>query len=270
MPYKISSACISNIGKVRENNEDNFCFDGIIMNEKNKGVKNILTKNFSSNDNKVFAIFDGMGGHDNGERASYLASLTLKEKKDKNKIDWNDFVFNANDRICSEMIKNKKRMGSTMAGIQFCDSEVCISNLGDSRIYKLYNDKLEQISEDHTEAKMSENLRKDNTHKSRLTQYLGIREDEMIIQPFQKSIEYENIDKILICSDGITDMVSEKVIEDILINNKTVECVKQLLNEALNNGGEDNITVMVFEIKRNQKEKILKKIWHILTDRRWI
>jgi len=262
LAFKICGSCVSSIGNVRENNEDNFYFDGEFLNEKNNGTEEVISLSFSSENNKVFAIFDGMGGHDNGERASYLAAASLKEYLDSRiKVDWDIFSTIANKKICKEMLKNKKIMGTTMAAVQFCDDKVYISNLGDSRIYLLNKKKLTQISEDHTENNMRKNIVKNSSGKSRLTQYMGIREEDMIIQPFQKEIDYKNIDKILICSDGVTDMITDTEIKKVLINNEANECVSLLLKKALDNGGEDNTTLMVFDVikekvkKENRKEK---------------
>lgn len=255
MIYHISGSCVSSVGNVRDNNEDNFYFDGIYLEEDNKGTTETLTVNFSNMDNKTFAVFDGMGGQAKGERASYISASTLKNYSSTHtKIKWDKFARIVNEKVCEEMTKNKNRMGSTMAAVQFAENEVSISNLGDSRIYLLTPNSFGQISVDHNEAQLNENLITNKEGKSRLTQYFGIREDEMIIQPFVKKINYENIEKILICSDGITDMISDEEIEKILIQEiDTKESVELLLKTALKNGGEDNTTVMVFNIEKEER-----------------
>ena len=267
MIYKITGSCVSNVGNVRDNNEDNLFFDGIFLEEQNNGTDEILNTSFSNTDNKTFAIFDGMGGHAKGERASFISASTLKEYSEKHKkISWNGFAKKANEKVCRDMSKEKNRMGSTMAAVQFYEDSINISNLGDSRIYILTNNKLEQVSYDHTEANLSKNIISSNGQKSRLTQYIGIKEDEMIIQPYNKKIEYEGIEKLLICSDGITDMIDEKDIEKILNKYDANKSTKKLLDTALKNGGEDNTTVMVFEIKKEKGKNVIldllfKKIW---------
>ena len=273
MLYEISGSCVSNVGNIRENNEDNFYFDGVYLEENNTGTKKPLTIHFNNSDNKVFAIFDGMGGQAKGERASFLSASTLEEyAKDNKKIKWDKFAKIVNEKVCKEMTEKKNRMGSTMAAIQFREDYLSISNLGDSRIYLLTNSSFGQVSEDHNEAKLNENLATPKEGKSRLTQYFGIREEEMIIQPFTKKINYENVEKILICSDGITDMLSNDEIEEILVNtNDTEKCVETLLQNALEKGGEDNTTVMVFQIENNiekegQEEQEEKGFFSLLLD----
>ena len=262
MNYIINGAVISNVGKIRENNEDNFYFNNIIFNQEEMMNEPLLDE-FSNQENKIFSVFDGMGGEANGERASYLGSKTLKEMDNKNQLNWEKYVERANDKICIEM-ENHKRMGSTMAGVQFLKDKIVISNIGDSKIYLLSNNSFGQVSVDHVEKVYT-------TKKPRLTQYFGIKKEEMIIQPFIKEYHYENVEKILICSDGLSDMVKNNEIEKTLekeISSK--ECVEELLNKALNNGGEDNITIMVFTIHKKEKinktsisEKI-SNIWNIL------
>ena len=263
MSYIITGAVISNVGKIRENNEDNYYFNGKIMNQESEEMKEVLLDTFSNKDNKVFAIFDGMGGQANGERASYIGASTLKEIDNKDVLDWEKMAEMANDKICKEMT-NHKRMGSTMAGVQFLKDKIIISNLGDSKIYVLSDNSFGQVSIDHIEKSYT-------TKKPRLTQYLGIKKEEMIIQPYQKEFSYENIEKILICSDGLSDMVKNSEIEEILEKELSAKgCIEELLSKALYHGGEDNITIMLFtlneqveENKNTLKEK-LSNIWNIL------
>ncbi len=261
MEYLINGACKSVLGKVRKNNEDNFCFNLENLNEENNGSE-ILTSEFTNKENKVFGIFDGMGGEEKGERASYIASKILAEYSKEHigeEINWNEFVQLANERICEEMY-GKDRMGTTMVGIQFCKNYFNISNLGDSRIYILKDDNIEQISVDHNEARLQEKLNINTGSKARLTQYLGIKKEEMIIQPYIMQFQYENINKIMLCSDGITDMLSDEDIKEIL-NGKfnPKEIVEILIDKAMENGGIDNTTVMVFDLlKKAQNEEIMK------------
>ena len=187
MEYIIKGAGLSVIGKVRTNNEDNLYFDAKNLNEQNKGSEYIYNLKFNNSDNKVFAVFDGMGGESKGERAAYIASTALKEfvKENNSEIRWNEFIKIANKMICDEMY-GKERMGSRMVGLQFCKDYISISNVGDSRIYVLSDKNIYQVSEDHSEANLQKKLNINTNKKARLTQYLGIKEEEMIIQPFEK------------------------------------------------------------------------------------
>lgn len=262
MDYFIEGACKSVIGKVRNNNEDNFCFNLNNMEEQNNGSE-IITVKCTNEDYCTFAIFDGMGGEEKGERASYIASTILREyskEHEHEEINWNQYVQLANDRICEE-IYGKDRMGTTMAGSQFCKDYISISNIGDSRVYILKDEKLIQVSVDHNEAKLQEKFNINTNSKARLTQHLGIKKEEMIIQPYTTQIEYDEVQKLLICSDGITDMLSDKDIEEILCQSKISEnAVEALIKKAMENGGIDNTTVMVFDILKKEEEKKFENV----------
>ena len=101
--------------------------------------------------------------------------------------------------------------------IVFSENKVDICNVGDSRIYRLCKKKLVQISEDHTDAKMLAKQGAVN-RKPRLTRCIGISKEEMTIEPYLEVENIENKDRYLICSDGLTDMVSEDEICRMLQN----------------------------------------------------
>jgi protein phosphatase len=114
-------------------------------------------------------------------------------------------------------------------------------------MYLLRDSKMERISHPHTNAKLlaSQNIQR----KPGLTQFLGINPQEMLLEPYIQKISLRQGDIFLICSDGLTDMVSEQQIAKIL---QTEESVKEqclhLRDEALENGGKDNITIIVCRV----------------------
>ncbi len=258
MKYIINGACKSVIGNVRENNEDNYYFDFKTLKEDNEGNNKIKITQFENTDNVVCSVFDGMGGEAKGERASYLASSTLKQYIQENtnsKLIWEEYIETANEKICKEMLPNQ-RMGTTMAAVQFLENSINICNIGDSRIYGFKNKKLEQLSEDHTDAKIQEKLNINNTRtKARLTQHLGIRKNEMILNPYKNKYDYTKFEKILLCTDGLTDMLTDKEIEHIMSKKlDSKDIVDALVEKALEKGGTDNITVIVLEIKEEKRQ----------------
>ena len=108
---------------------------------------------------------------------------------------------------------------------------------------------LKRISVDHC-LQISEN------RKAPLTQYLGVPEDEFIIQPHISITKLRNKERFIICSDGLTDMVKESDIEKVLSCECSVsDCSNTLLNMALSNGGRDNITIIVCEIQKLRRNK---------------
>ena len=233
MKYIIKGACRSVVGNVRKNNEDNYYFNYKTLKEDNTGDNKTTIMNFENVDNVVCSVFDGMGGEVKGERASFLAASTLKEyvQENQNKeFQWNDYIKIANEKICNECFQN-------------------ICNLGDSRIYGLNNKKLKQISKDHTDAKIQEKLNVKIDHKPRLTQYLGIKNEELKLIPYINRYSYNDFQKILICTDGLTDLLTNEEIEEIMASTiQAKEIVNLLVDKALEKGGTDNITVIVLEI----------------------
>lgn len=254
-----TAACGSHIGKRRKNNEDNFYFGGRYMESDNSGTPDILTIESTDfkriiNSGGFLAVFDGMGGGDYGELASYTASRSAEKFFDRiGQVDPHDvtislqaFCDEANDSVYQTGFDlGTENMGTTLAGIYFFDNRAWICNLGDSRCYLHREGQTSQISLDHTdEAEMLENGI--TGRKPYLTQFLGVSPEEMKLEPYVKSYYILENDIFLICSDGLTDMVSLKEINRILASSRTPqEAVKELICEALENGGRDNITVIV-------------------------
>lgn len=254
MNFRIEAACASHMGLVRGNNEDNFFFDGYVMPPDNRG-QNTPLHLFGENQQDVYmAVFDGMGGGDFGEVASHTAAssfrqlLPLPRRQDVRQQlqsaaeDMNRAVWETRKQISA------RQMGTTMAAVCFRGWKAYFSNVGDSRIFVLRENHLVQVSRDHTdEAYMkAHNI---TGRKPRLTQYLGMDPLEVLVEPYVAGGIPEEGDVILICSDGLTDMVSDEQIEEILISGGTAGAsVQALINEALKNGGKDNITVIVCRI----------------------
>ena len=129
-------------------------------------------------------------------------------------------------------------------------SQVWTVNVGDSRCFLLRDGKLQQISEDQTdEAYMKEN----GIHgrKPYLTQYMGMDPEEVRVLPYADCLQLKKGDRFLICSDGVSDMVSIEFLETMLLQTQSpAKCVDTILAAALEAGGKDNITVIVLEINR--------------------
>ena len=164
---RISAACSCHIGKRRKNNEDNFFFAGRYMASCNNGLGSILEKNFPLKKDRFFAVFDGMGGGEYGEIASYMGAKATEEYLNAEEADdiagkkgyLEKMCTHVNDRIFKETLRlDAEMMGSTLAGLYFTGNQVWTVNVGDSRCFLLRDGKLRQISEDQTdEAYMKEN-----------------------------------------------------------------------------------------------------------------
>ena len=197
------------------------------------------------------AIFDGMGGENFGEVASFAAADCMQyttrklkdyfipERKFLNSLCMkiNDAVVAKQQELCTE------RMGSTMVALYFSHGYVYVCNLGDSRAYRLRDGEFLQLSVDHLEKR--EQTRK----KAPLTQHLGISPENFLIEPYIAKGELKRGDQYLLCSDGLTDMLTNLEIDGIMSSTESAEdCVKKLIDAALEKGGKDNVTAIVCRI----------------------
>ena len=243
---KIKFAARSDKGRVRKNNEDNLYCNGVTMESEAFYLSGITETPC------VFAVCDGMGGEDCGEVASLTAIKTLAEHAEKIKFGSdetvNNYINDAAKRLREIMREKNIRTGTTLALAVINKDSFTAYNLGDSRIYRFHHGRLFQVTEDHTVAQEKINLGimtpEKATHsreRNILTRCLGIYDDETDLLPdINGSFEF---DGMLICSDGLTDMLNYNEIAGIITSShEPSEIVNNLVEAALNNGGFDNIT----------------------------
>ena len=253
MLFQLSAACGCNIGRVRFNNEDNFFFDGKSLTEENAGLSGYVVKKVYLEKEILFGVFDGMGGEEFGEKASFAAAECAGKTMDRCRrfaVGPRSLLLQlcaeANRSICrkrDELLVN--RMGTTAAMLLFVPDEVYVCNLGDSRIYRLRDNELLQVSVDDTE-KLPEGV----SRKAGLTQFLGIPEDELSLEPHIVKSELKRGDIYLICSDGLTDMLTNVEICMILREHISIrQCAQHLIAGALKNGGKDNVTAIIIRVE---------------------
>ncbi|MBC1557740.1 Stp1/IreP family PP2C-type Ser/Thr phosphatase [Listeria booriae] len=238
-------------GKIRNHNEDN---GGIFENKLG---------------NPLVIVADGMGGHRAGDVASEMAVRLLSEI-------WQDvsemqtaaqievWFREAIQAVNAEIVAHAKQeatlqgMGTTLVAAIFSNSQIIVANVGDSRGYLMKNGVLEQLTEDHSlvnelvrKGEISKEAAQNHPRKNILLRALGIEgnvETDVFILPFQPK------DQLLLCSDGLSNMLTEQEIEAILTSKRTLaEKADIFISKANANGGEDNITVLLLE--RNLGEK---------------
>ena len=244
MSYFVEATCICNRGSLRCNNEDNFFFNGTIRNEINSIEETSLEMKEAKSRLSYFAVFDGMGGEANGEFASFASAKSFMEIVNRASETPEKLCQIMNSAVCAEASNRKSRyMGTTVAMLSV-DGEIAQScNVGDSRVYLFRNRKLQQLSEDHVDYRR-------NGKKGSLTQYLGIPEDEMLIEPCIISTQICSGDVFLLCSDGLSDMVGDEEICAVLRENGDMERLsRMLIGKALENGGKDNTTLILLKIR---------------------
>ena len=263
MAYQIEYAYTCHIGKIRNNNEDNFWCCGDSLEAQNQGMSHIRSGYMKQSEYPLLAVFDGMGGESCGEMAAFLAAEAcgehFKTAKDGIRNDPEEFLNeiceSMNQAICDYGRTNKiNSMGTTAALLAFAEDAVYSCNLGDSRIYKSDREKFYQISQDHV-------LGRSLFGKAPLTQYLGMEEENLQLEPSISRQEIKIGERFLLCSDGITDMLSDGEIADILCRDIPVaKSVEILVDRAQKKGGRDNITGVLCEIMeqpRNMFRRVL-------------
>ena len=252
MAFRLEAACLCNTGKVRRNNEDNFFFDGRCLPEENKGLAQALL--FSAPLQKRFfvAVFDGMGGENFGECASFTAAermcgdqKLLNGPGDPDAGLLKDLCQRLNEAVVTRARELCTRhMGTTLSSLCFSPNTVAVCSLGDSRAYRLRGGELKQISKDHVEQRQGR-----PQHKAPLTQYLGVDPEDYLLEPHLAKGALAEGDQYLLCSDGLTDMLSDAEIASVMDAADTAEhCAEQLVQAALDHGGRDNVTVIVCRI----------------------
>lgn len=253
MAYQIEYAYTCHMGRVRANNEDNFWCCGEKLSVNNQGLEEIHSGIVSEYKVPALAVFDGMGGESYGEMAAFLASEEFgryyedyKRVLKSEPLQFMEGVCKSmNQAVCGYGEDNRiNSMGTTVAMSLFTPESIYICNLGDSRVYLMDEENLSQVSTDHV-------LGGTLFGKSSLTQYLGMPEEQQMLEPSVKEMEWKEGCRYLLCSDGITDMLSNGEIAEILREKAGVkETVEHLLNQALEKGGKDNITIVLGEIQK--------------------
>ena len=206
----------------------------------------------------LFAIADGMGGAQAGEVASRLAAAALKESQadagGEHRIY--DLIQEANRRVYARSSTDPKTsgMGTTITVALVENGNVAFGHVGDSRAYLIRDGHMEQVTEDHSlvnelmkSGKLSREEAETHPQRSVITRALGTDPD---VDADTFTIEAKEGDVFLLCSDGLTDMVGEREIQELVERNrKNLDAaLKSLVKAANRGGGEDNITVVAFEI----------------------
>ena len=248
-------AC-SDVGVQRSENEDNLYFNGLIKEETAESFEHYEKINIKKGC-AVFGVFDGMGGYAKGEHAAYLTADTVKtilenDKKSESEKLLRKICVDANTKICDE-IKNDsgQKMGATLALLLFERSRYRLCNVGDSSVYMMRKGELKKISLEHTEAAAYVKIYGEAPPKDKkfpLTQHIGMSEDPERLNPYYQTDNIMEGDIFLICSDGLTDMLDDAEISRVINSSRPISGIgKILLNNALDRGGNDNISFVLIK-----------------------
>ncbi|PJY98708.1 MULTISPECIES: protein-serine/threonine phosphatase PrpC [Bacillus] len=247
------TALKTDTGKIRQHNEDDA------------GI-------FKGKDDFVLAVVaDGMGGHLAGDVASKMAVKAMGEKWNEAETipvapaaceNWlNEQILAVNSKIYEHAQAHEEcqGMGTTIVCALFTGKTVSVAHIGDSRCYLLQDSDFIQVTEDHSLVnelvRTGEISREDAEHHPRknvLTKALGTDQSVSIDT---RSFDIEPGDKLLLCSDGLTNKVEGTELKDILQSDQAPqEKVNLLVEKANQNGGEDNITAVLLELALHVEE----------------
>lgn len=242
-------------GALRRTNQDNLFVNGKWR--ENSGDRE--TAVFSSvAEEGIYAVCDGMGGEHYGEEASLMAARSLAEVGPEAFFtDGTAHLLQVNEAICRLMRERCARIGTTFVGLTVWREQCRMINIGDSRAYLLRSGRLVKLSRDHTQTQrlldmglMTPEQAAAHPDRHRLTQHLGIFPEEMVIEPYVYDLPALcRGDVFLLCSDGLTEMLTEEEIARLLRgNDRLKEEADGLYRAAMRRGGKDNITVLLVKV----------------------
>ena len=249
---KFETFAHTDTGPVRENNEDYFAVD---------------------QDNGLFIVADGMGGHSSGEVASLIAVETVQEvllegedpdetRLSRDIIDEEESIrerlrYAMNQacvRIRQKAFEEPKHrgMGTTLTILLVEDGIAHFSHVGDSRLYLFSDGILRRLTRDHTvvqneidAGRLTPELARLAPHKNILTQSVGYHGT---VDPVTSTRPVGEGDILMLCSDGLTDPLDDQNLQELIANTPFEDLAPVLVEKALEQGGEDNVTVVVVKI----------------------
>lgn len=251
----------SDKGKLRKANEDFFACRKISSSEH------------------LFVVADGMGGHQAGDVASKLGTLTfVRHYKEKREVKTHmfdalkDSINAANDAILQKASDDLKKrgMGTTFSAIAIANMKAYITHVGDSRIYIIRNNQILRLTTDHTfvekmveEGRLTEDEARDHPQKNILYMSLGARQS--FYPEISESFDLNEGDIFILCSDGLNNMATDEQIKEHAMAYSPRKAVEKLIKLANDNGGIDNITILIIRVEersgseKTEPIKIVKK-----------
>ena len=234
-----SSHAISNVGKVRKHNEDSM------LERPEIGL---------------WVVADGMGGHAKGDVASQMIIDTLNKIHEGTTLpkfidDIEDRITEVNKRLVEIAQESSKRItiGSTVVMLHTFDKYFIYIWAGDSRLYRMRDKKLQQITTDHSQVEQYVEqglITRDEAlvhpHGNMITRAVGATEELFLDMEIQK---LKKEDRFMLCSDGLTKHLSNPEIEELLGSGNAEECCNSLIDATLARGAGDNVTCIVVDIE---------------------
>jgi len=249
----VNYAARTDVGKIREHNEDCYCVNQALG---------------------LYVVADGMGGHASGEVASEIAVTVIEQQ-----IEQGNSLVEAIEVAHLAIVRGVKTgvgkagMGTTVVAVQLRDNAYTLAWVGDSRAY-LWHDGLSQMSKDHSLVQMlldSKQITKAEARvhprKNIIYQNLGAIDVDRPQVSTKQGALYKG-QKIILCSDGLSDEVDEDQMKKIIVQAENDdEIVEQLVAAAIDSGGSDNVTVIVLSAADDALEQPVLDSLHTATDK---
>ena len=263
--------CSKNEGRKKGRNEMKLIFFG----KSDKGKLRKANEDFFacrklSGSEYLFVVADGMGGHQAGDVASKLGTLTfarhykeLRAEKVHISDALKESISVANEAILKKASDDLKKrgMGTTFSAIAISNLKAYIAHVGDSRIYIIRNGQMLRLTTDHTfvekmveEGRLTQEEARDHPQKNILYMSLGARQS--FYPEISESFDLKEGDIFVLCSDGLNNMVTDAQIKEFAAGYPPRKAVERLIKLANDNGGVDNITLLIVRIEeRNGSDK---------------
>jgi len=249
----------TDVGSVRDNNEDNLIFIRPYDKEKRR-EKGCLA-----------LVADGMGGHSDGEVASHMATELIPRTYFDSRLEVLEALKQAfeksNKAIYQKASKSNssKGMGTTCTAAVLLQDRIYLGHVGDSRAYLLKGDKLVQLSSDHTyvqhlldKGMISEEEALSHPQRNIITSAMGTNAKLNADYSLQ-DVRFETGDKLLLCSDGLYEYLPPEELKQIISQHTLNDSAQALIQLAKKRGGHDNISVLIVEAVPTESEKINKE-----------
>lgn len=257
--YKLNAGLISDIGNKRLENQDNFCFDKFINEDKQEHAEQELRGQKLP---QAYAIMDGMGGEKLGAQASleaacFFSSIQKEILSDLNKADqkrkeeiFEDLIYTLNERVRKMASEHKVRLsGTTLASIFFIEDKAYVLTVGDSEVFLVKSGNIIRVNKpDVLSITVDDEIKGQRMIKGGLSQFLGMDTSEYGFHLNIKEIELEKDDIFVLCSDGLTDHVEDVEIALKVCEYGLMDSVRILFDLALERGGKDNITILRVDV----------------------
>lgn len=233
---RIRTGSATDVGRVREGNEDSFFVSDSLV-----------------------AVADGMGGHLGGEVASRLALEVVIALSERGEGELPERIVEANRAVLERSLSDREvaGMGTTFTAIEIEGAVGHLAHVGDSRAYRLRGDELTVLTEDHTlvrelvrSGEITDEEARVHPQRSVVTRSVGV---DRQLEVDEGQLDLRAGDRYLLCSDGLTAMVRDEELQEMLSHEEDPQdCATRLVDAANGRGGPDNITVVILDIVEDE------------------